>query len=122
MMVSNSTKARVEGTPRGLWLRPSVGWSGARSWVSRHPTRSFMQYNLLRSRKGSPQAPGDCQQRRGRAGRPHLHRVGPFLFREKGTQEEYKAGFDLAIERGWLELDRSGTFVRFTQAGSDLFA
>jgi hypothetical protein len=46
----------------------------------------------------------------------------PFLFREKGTQEEYQAGFDLAIERGWLELDRSGTFVRFTQAGSDLFA
>jgi hypothetical protein len=50
MMVSNSTKARVEGTPRGLWLRPSVGWSGARSWVSRHPTRSFMQYKLHLSR------------------------------------------------------------------------
>jgi hypothetical protein len=47
---------------------------------------------------------------------------GPFLFREKGTPDEYKAGLDLAIERGWLELDRSGTFVRFTQAGSDLFA
>ena len=24
---------------------------------------------------------------------------GPFLFREKGTPEEYKAGLDLAIER-----------------------
>ena len=47
---------------------------------------------------------------------------GPFLFREKGTPDEYKAGLDLAIERGWLELDRSGTFVRFTQAGSHLFA
>ena len=47
---------------------------------------------------------------------------GPFLYREKGTPDEYKAGLDLAIERGWLELDRSGTFVRFTQAGSDLFA
>ena len=34
---------------------------------------------------------------------------GPFLFREKGTPDEYKAGLDLAIERGWLELDRSGT-------------
>jgi len=31
MMVSNSTKARVEGTPRCLWLRSSVGLSGARS-------------------------------------------------------------------------------------------
>ena len=46
----------------------------------------------------------------------------PFLFREKGTPDEYKAGLDLAIERGWLELDRSGTFVRFTQGGADLFA
>jgi hypothetical protein len=50
MMVSNSTKARVEGAPRGLWLRPSVGWSGARSWVSRHPTIRFMQDELQLSR------------------------------------------------------------------------
>ena len=47
---------------------------------------------------------------------------GPFLFREKGTPEKYKAGLNLAIERGWLELDRSGTFVRFTQTGADLFS
>jgi hypothetical protein len=26
------------------------------------------------------------------------------------------------FERGWLELHDSGTFVRFTQSGSDLFA
>ena len=39
---------------------------------------------------------------------------GPFLFREKGTPEEYKAGLDLATERGWLVLHESGTFVRFT--------
>jgi hypothetical protein len=47
---------------------------------------------------------------------------GPFLFREKGTPDEYKAGLDLAIERGWLVLHESGTFVKFTQAGADLFA
>ena len=47
---------------------------------------------------------------------------GPFLFREKGTPGEYKAGLDMAIERGWLVLHESGTFVRFTQAGADLFA
>jgi hypothetical protein len=47
---------------------------------------------------------------------------GPFLFREKGTPEEYKAGLDLVIERGWLVLHESGTFVRFTQTGADLFA
>ena len=42
---------------------------------------------------------------------------GPFLFRENGTPEEYQAGLDLAIERGWLELHESGTFVRFTHGG-----
>ena len=47
---------------------------------------------------------------------------GPFLFREKGTPDEYKAGLDMAIERGWLTLHESGTFVRFTQVGADLFA
>ena len=46
----------------------------------------------------------------------------PSLFREKGTPAEYKAGLDLAIERGWLVLHESGTFFRFTQAGADMFA
>ena len=40
---------------------------------------------------------------------------GPFLYREKGTPDEYKAGLDLAIERGWLVLHESGTHVKFTQ-------
>ena len=47
---------------------------------------------------------------------------GPFLFREKGTPDEYKAGLDLAIERGWLVLHESGTFVKFTEGGAELFA
>lgn len=38
------------------------------------------------------------------------------------TPEEYLAGLTLAIERGWLELHDSGTFVKFTSAGADLFA
>ena len=41
---------------------------------------------------------------------------GPFLFREKGTPEEYKAGLGLAIERGWLVLHESGTFVTLVAA------
>ena len=136
MMVSNSTKARVEGTPRGLWLRSSVGWSGARSWVSRHPTRSFMQYNLHLSRmfelrRGPPQGqgiwlePGDkgwhmkfasdrpysapekaAHKRLEIAnsveavqdGRIYIELInGPFLYRDRGTPDEYKAGLDLAI-------------------------
>src|SRR4249919_849521 len=47
---------------------------------------------------------------------------GPFLYREKGTPDEYKAGLDLAIERGWLLMHESGTFVKFKQSGADLTA
>ena len=56
-------------------------------------------------------------------GRIYIENInGPFLFGDKGTPAEYKAGLDLAIARGWLVLDRSGSFVRFTQVGADLFA
>ena len=57
------------------------------------------------------------------AGRNHIEKINaPFLFREGATPAEYSAGLKLAIERGWLVLHKSGTFVRFTQAGADLFA
>ena len=44
------------------------------------------------------------------------------LFQLKATPAEYKAGLDRAIANGWLVLHESGTFVKFTQAGADLFA
>jgi hypothetical protein len=47
---------------------------------------------------------------------------GPFLFERRGTPAEYKAGLDLALVRGWLEMHESGTYVKFTRAGADLFA
>jgi hypothetical protein len=47
---------------------------------------------------------------------------GPFLFADKGTPAEYRAGLDRAISRGWLEMHDSGTFVKLTQSGADLFA
>jgi hypothetical protein len=56
-------------------------------------------------------------------GRIHLEKINyPFLFVEKATATEYKAGLDLAIARGWLKLHESGTYVKFTQAGAELFA
>jgi hypothetical protein len=45
---------------------------------------------------------------------------GPMLFEHKATPAEYNAG--LAIERGWLVMHESGTYVKFTQAGAELFA
>ena len=54
-------------------------------------------------------------------GRIYIEAInGPFLFQHKGTPAEYSAGFKLCIERGWLERHESGTFVKFTQAGTDL--
>ena len=46
---------------------------------------------------------------------------GPFPFDLEGTPAEYTAG-KLAIERGWIQMHESGTFVKFTQAGAELFA
>jgi hypothetical protein len=46
----------------------------------------------------------------------------PFLYEHKASPAEYKAGLDLAIARGWLTLDRSGTYVKFTATGAELFA
>jgi hypothetical protein len=56
-------------------------------------------------------------------GRIYIELVNaPFLYQHKASPAEYKAGLDLAITRGWLTLDRSGTYVKFTGAGAELFA
>ena len=56
-------------------------------------------------------------------GRIHIEKVnGAFLFQIKGTPAQYGAGLKHAIERGWIVMHESGTFIRFTQAGADLFA
>ena len=56
-------------------------------------------------------------------GRLHIEKVnGLFLFRDRATAAEYSAGLKLAIERGWLDLHESGTYVAFTPAGAELFA
>jgi len=56
-------------------------------------------------------------------GRIYIEKInGPFLFGDKGTPAEYSAGLELAVARGWLELHESGTYVKFTTAGADLFA
>jgi hypothetical protein len=56
-------------------------------------------------------------------GRIHIELLnGPLLFEHKATPAEYSAGLKLAIERGWLVMHESGTYVKFTQAGAELFA
>ena len=56
-------------------------------------------------------------------GRIHIEKInGPFLFQHGGSPAEYGAGLELAIARGWLWLHESGTYVKFTPAGAELFA
>jgi hypothetical protein len=56
-------------------------------------------------------------------GRIYIERInGPFLFGDKGTPAEYRAGLELAISRGWLVMHESGTYVQFTPSGAELFA
>ena len=56
-------------------------------------------------------------------GRIYIEKInGSFLYRERGTPAEYGAGLKLAIERGWLWMHESGTYVKFTTTGAKLFA
>jgi hypothetical protein len=55
-------------------------------------------------------------------GRIFIERVNlPFL-RAGGSPDEYRAGLDRAIAKGWLLLHESGTYLKVTQAGAELFA
>jgi hypothetical protein len=45
-------------------------------------------------------------------GRLYIELVnGPFLFRDRGSAEEYGAGLRLLVERKLLEIHESGTYV-----------
>jgi len=56
-------------------------------------------------------------------GRIYIEKInGQFLFKEGGTPEEYMAGLAYAVAKGWLWKHESGTYVKFTPAGAELFA
>ncbi|WP_213286719.1 hypothetical protein [Bradyrhizobium sp. sGM-13] len=56
-------------------------------------------------------------------GRIHIEKINaPFLYKEQGSVAEYGAALKHAIDRGWLVMHESGTFVRLTQSGADLLA
>jgi len=38
-----------------------------------------------------------------------------------GSPAEYRAGLERAISQGWLWRHESGTYVKFTPAGAELF-
>ena len=70
------------------------------------------------------QTDGAGPRRRAGAGRPHPYREDQraFIYQLKGTPAEYKAGLERAIANGWLWLHESGAYVKFTEAGTAMFA
>lgn len=53
-------------------------------------------------------------------GRIHIEKINaPFLYNLKATGPEFGAGIKHAVERGWLELHESGTYVRLKTSGED---
>ena len=55
-------------------------------------------------------------------GRIHVEKINLVFLKAGGSADEYVAGLQTAIERGWLEIHRSGTYVKFTQEGADIFS
>ncbi|UPJ40016.1 hypothetical protein IVB40_22080 [Bradyrhizobium sp. 40] len=51
-------------------------------------------------------------------GRIHIEKINyPFIFRFQGSGPEFGAGIRYAVEKGWLELHESGTYVRLLTPG-----
>jgi hypothetical protein len=56
-------------------------------------------------------------------GRIYIEEINrPFLSGDKATGAEFGSGLKFAIDRGWLELHESGTYVKILPAGAELFA
>ena len=56
-------------------------------------------------------------------GRIYIESInGQFLFKGGGTPEEYSAGLACAVAKGWLLKHESGTYVKFTPVGAEMFA
>ena len=55
-------------------------------------------------------------------GRIHIERINEPFLHDGGSPAEYGAGMKLAIERGWLWMHESGTYVKFTPTGAERFA
>lgn len=56
-------------------------------------------------------------------GRIHIEKINyPFLYKSKASGPEFGAGIKYAVEKGWLELHESGTYVRIIASGDSLQA
>ena len=55
-------------------------------------------------------------------GRIYIELVNAAFLKAGGTGEEFRAGIQRSVDKGWLWLHESGTYLKFTPAGAELFA
>jgi hypothetical protein len=54
-------------------------------------------------------------------GRIHIEKLNaPFLFTLGGKGSEFGAGIRYAIDKGWIEMHESGTYLRLLESGAGL--
>jgi hypothetical protein len=55
-------------------------------------------------------------------GRIYIELINGSFLKEGGTPDQYRAALARAVTLGWLWLHESGSYVKFTPAGAELFA
>jgi hypothetical protein len=55
-------------------------------------------------------------------GRIYIERVNDAFLEAGGTPDQYRAALARTIALGWLSRHESGTYVKFTPAGAEIFA
>jgi hypothetical protein len=55
-------------------------------------------------------------------GRIYIELINSAFLDAGGTPDQYRAALAVAISKGWLWRHESGTYVKFTFAGAELFA
>jgi hypothetical protein len=79
---------------------------------------------LHSSRRYCAQAPGNRQRDRACPGdgRIYIELVNAAFLMAGGTAEQFRAGIQRAVDKGWMVRHESGTYVKFTPSGAELFA
>jgi hypothetical protein len=55
-------------------------------------------------------------------GRIYIELVNGAFLEAGGTPDQYRVALSRAISKGWLWRHESGTYVKFTPAGAEMFA
>ena len=55
-------------------------------------------------------------------GRIYIELVNAAFLKAGGTAEQFRAGIHRKVDKGWMVRHESGTYVKFTPSGAEMFA